>query len=75
VVRGAASGHGCVGRGAVARAGTWRMAIEVPGSAALNAGGEANVNAMSCASAGNCAAGGAYTDGSGHGQAFVVSQA
>jgi len=56
------------------RNGTWGTAIEVPGSGALNAGGGAEVNSMSCASAGNCAAGGDYTDGSGHGQAFVVSE-
>ena len=29
---------------------------------------------MSCASAGNCSAGGDYLDGSGHQQAFVVSE-
>ena len=29
---------------------------------------------MSCASAGNCSAGGYYTDGAGHEQAFVVSE-
>ncbi|HEV2240004.1 MAG TPA: hypothetical protein VGR98_03095, partial [Streptosporangiaceae bacterium] len=54
--------------------GTWRPAIEVPGSGALNAGGNAQVASVSCASAGNCAAGGFYTDGSGHLQGFVVSQ-
>jgi hypothetical protein len=50
-------------------------AIEVPGLGALNAGGDAIVNSVSCAAAGNCAAGGSYKDGSGHIQAFVVSQA
>jgi len=54
--------------------GTWRKAIEVPGTATLNKGGFGRVNAVSCASAGQCAAGGAYKDGSGHRQAFVVSQ-
>jgi hypothetical protein len=54
--------------------GTWGTAIEVPGTATLNAGGTAWVNSVSCASAGNCAAGGYYTDGSGHTQAFVASQ-
>jgi hypothetical protein len=29
---------------------------------------------VSCASPGNCSAGGTYTDASGHGQAFVVAQ-
>jgi hypothetical protein len=56
------------------RNGTWGKAIRVPGSGALNAGGDASVASVSCASAGNCAAGGFYTDGSGHLQGFVVSQ-
>jgi hypothetical protein len=59
--------------------GTWQQAEEVPGTAALNQGGKAaNLNAgvhsVSCASAGNCSAGGYYTDHSGHQQAFVVSE-
>src|SRR5215472_3484421 len=56
--------------------GTWRTAVEVPGSGMLNAGGYARVLSVSCASAGNCAAGGFYTDlgNPGHGQAFVVSE-
>jgi len=29
---------------------------------------------VSCGSAGNCAAGGTYTGGAGHTQAFVVNQ-
>jgi len=64
--------------GAVISAGIWRKAIEVPGSGALNQGqpgfAVAVVVSVSCASAGNCAAGGIYTDGSGKSQAFVVSQ-
>ena len=54
--------------------GTWRAAIEVPGTAALNQGGAARTDSVSCGSAGNCSAGGFYTDSSGRGQAFVVSQ-
>ena len=54
--------------------GTWHAAIEVPGTAALNSGGQAVVSSVSCASAGNCAAGGVYTDSSRHGQAFVVNK-
>ena len=50
------------------------MAEEVPGIAALNTGGGAQVGSVSCASAGNCSAGGFYTDSSGGQQAFVVSQ-
>ena len=54
--------------------GTWGKAEEVPGTAALNTGGDAYVDSVSCASAGNCSAGGSYTDSSGHQQAFVVSE-
>ncbi len=56
------------------RNGTWGKAIEVPGSAALNTGGVAQVFSVSCPSAGNCAAGGDYRDSAGHIQAFVVSE-
>ena len=58
-----------------ALAGTWGTADEVPGTAALNQGGNALITSVSCASAGNCSAGGQYMDGSVHRQAFVVSQA
>jgi hypothetical protein len=54
--------------------GTWHAAIEVPGTGTLNIGGSAGVASVSCAPAGNCAAGGSYTDRSGHLQAFVASQ-
>jgi hypothetical protein len=37
--------------------GSWGAAEEVPGLAALNAGGWASVSSVSCPSAGNCAAG------------------
>jgi hypothetical protein len=40
--------------------GRWQPALEVPGIAALNVGGYATVDAVTCASAGNCAAGGQY---------------
>jgi hypothetical protein len=53
--------------------GTWGTAQEVPGTAALNQGA-AQVNSVACGSAGNCGAGGQYTDGSGHIQAFVVDE-
>jgi hypothetical protein len=58
--------------------GTWGTASQVPGIRALNRGGkqdpaEADITSVSCASAGNCAAGGFYTNASGH-QAFVVSE-
>jgi hypothetical protein len=54
--------------------GTWHTAIEVPGTAALNRGGLADIGSVSCAAAGECSAGGSYTDGSGRQQVFVASQ-
>ncbi|HEX6933266.1 MAG TPA: hypothetical protein VF162_14065 [Streptosporangiaceae bacterium] len=54
--------------------GRWRQAIQVPGLAALNEGGDAEVISVSCASPASCAAVGFYTDGSGHQQGFVVSR-
>ena len=56
---------------AVALAGgvSWGKSLEVPGTAGLNVGGAATVNSVSCASAGNCVAGGSYVDGSSHRQA------
>ena len=40
--------------------GTWGTAEEVPGTAALNQGGDAFIASVSCARAGNCSAGGTY---------------
>src|SRR5215469_3818735 len=53
---------------------TWGKAEEVPGTATLNKGGSAAIYSVSCASAGNCSAGGEYASNSKHLQAFVVSQ-
>ncbi len=53
--------------------GVWHNAIEVPGTAALNVGGQAQVLSVSCSSAGNCVAGGWYSDASGN-QTFVASE-
>jgi hypothetical protein len=55
-------------------AGTWRDALELDGIAALNVGGIAGLNGLSCASPGNCSAGGYYRDGSDELQAFVVDE-
>src|SRR3954454_10207210 len=56
----------------------WSAAIEVPGTATLNVGGYdgayANVEAVSCASPGNCAAGGYYTNQWRGQEAFVVDE-
>jgi hypothetical protein len=54
--------------------GTWHTAKEVPGTAGLNAGGDARVDSVSCGSAGNCSAGGFYFDAANHEQALVVSE-
>ena len=53
--------------------GTWGSAEPVPGLKMLDAAGQAAVESISCASAGNCAAGGWYTD-SQNIQAFVVTE-
>jgi hypothetical protein len=71
IADGATGGWMTAGRGAAT--GTWGKASEVPGTAALNVGGLAQISGMWCASAGNCGAGGFYTDRSAT-QAFVVSQ-
>ena len=57
---------------AVEKNGRWGKAIEVPGLGALNKGGYAEVDSVSCASAGSCAAGGDYEDRAGMGQGFVA---
>jgi cytochrome c551/c552 len=54
--------------------GRWGTAIEVPGLAKLNVGGNAAVNSVSCGAAGNCSAGGYFTDNAGRSEAFVVSE-
>jgi hypothetical protein len=54
--------------------GTWHKAMTIPGTVGLNPGGFAVVASVSCASAGNCSAGGIYTDGSKHVQAFIVNE-
>jgi len=56
------------------RRGVWQRATPVPGLAKLNAGGDAEIDAVSCGSPGNCAAGGTYTDRRRHEQAFVATE-
>ena len=56
---------------AVERNGTWSAATAVPGLAALNKGGDAEVSALSCASAGSCVAGGYYESSDGQ-RGFVA---
>ena len=55
--------------------GSWGTAQEVQGTANLRTpGAAAGVTSVSCASEGNCAAGGYYTDSSGATQAFVANE-
>jgi hypothetical protein len=54
--------------------GRWGSAEEVPGTGRLNKGGDAALAAVSCPSAGNCAAGGHYEDTATDVQAFIVSE-
>jgi hypothetical protein len=61
------------------RRGSWSTATRVPGLAALDHGHLSAVASVSCASAGNCSAGGSYTSraftGGNDQQAFVVDEA
>jgi hypothetical protein len=59
---------------AVETNGVWGQAIKVPGLGTLNKGRFAEVISVSCASPGNCAAGGRYRDQQLHTQGFVVRQ-
>jgi hypothetical protein len=54
--------------------GVWQPAIEVPNSAALNAGGGALMDTVACYADGYCVAGGVYTDAAGSGQALVAGE-
>ena len=53
------------------RNGKWGKSEEAPGTTALNLGGDAAVNSVSCPSASRCVAAGSYTDQNGMTQAFV----
>jgi hypothetical protein len=55
------------------RKGRWGKAAEVPGTAALNQGGNAQVGQVSCARTGVCVAVGTYTDQDGNTQWFTVT--
>ncbi len=58
-----------------ATGGVWGPAEELPGSATLNVGGDSDVSALSCTSAGGCAAGGYFSDGARHYQVLVDATA
>jgi len=55
--------------------GRWHAAEELRGKTALNGTRGAWITSVSCPAAGDCLVGGSYTDGAGHQQAFVSSQA
>jgi hypothetical protein len=55
------------------KGGTWGQATTVPGLSALATGGQAEVNGLSCSTAGNCGLVGDYTTMTGSQQPFVVS--
>jgi hypothetical protein len=55
--------------------GTWASAEEIPGFAGLNVGnGDLVTVTVSCATVGNCSAGGGFTDSSNYLYPFVVSE-
>ena len=56
------------------RKGRWGEAVEVPGTAALNQGGNAKVVSVSCARTSVCVAVGTYTDKAGNRQWFTVTE-
>jgi IPT/TIG domain len=57
-----------------ATSGTWASASHVPGLASLAPSGGEFLSTLSCATPGNCLAGGRYEDGAGISQAFVVQE-
>jgi hypothetical protein len=54
--------------------GQWAKAILAPGTVALNVGGLAEVDAMSCRKAGDCSAAGFYRPSSTTGSIFVITE-
>jgi hypothetical protein len=56
------------------KGGRWGRAAEVPGTAALNTGGHAAAEAVSCPSAGTCTVSGFYEDASHHFHVYVASE-
>jgi hypothetical protein len=54
--------------------GTWGPAVQVPGLAALDRGGFAELSSVSCPTAGDCSAGGSYDSSPTSLQPFVVTE-
>jgi hypothetical protein len=59
---------------AVEKAGHWGRAFEIPGTATLNSGNDAQFDGISCPAAGDCVAAGTYFTSSHALEAFVVSE-
>jgi hypothetical protein len=74
LIGGSYTAHGQHAFLAAEQNGQWGQAVVVPGLAAVNTGDYANVESVSCPSAGNCAVGGFYRDGRGGREGFVVSE-
>ncbi len=53
---------------------SWGKALEVPGTAALNVTGQAQVDAVSCPAAGSCSAAGFFNDAAGQNEAFIAAE-
>lgn len=68
----AAPGTEAAAAARAASGGTWGTAQEIPGTAALNLAGGAEVSSVWCAAAGNCSAGGYYNNAGQ--QALVVDE-
>jgi hypothetical protein len=54
--------------------GNWQKSLRLGGINGLSAGPSVGINQISCSTAGNCGAGGFYTDAAGRQQAFVASE-
>jgi hypothetical protein len=55
--------------------GSWRTSLRLRGINGLSPGPSVGIDQLSCSSAGNCGAGGFYTDAEGRQQAFVAGEA
>ena len=54
--------------------GRWGRSFKVPGTAALNTGGDAEVDVVSCTSEDECTAAGFYTGGAGQREPFAINK-
>jgi hypothetical protein len=56
------------------KGGTWGAAVPVPGIEAINVNGNAEIDSLSCGSAGNCSAIGDYRDAGSRDEVFAVNE-